>query len=88
MAPAAIGSRAAKPEQFTPKIVPLVFSAVPGATQFFVGQRLVDQLVDAKVVKIERGILLGGWEEHSGKPPTRQTWWCLPGLFDDTTIYP
>lgn len=66
----------------------LFFSAVPSAAQFFVGERQVDQLFDAKVVKIDRGILLGGWEQHSGKPPTRQTWWCLPGLFDDTTAYP
>lgn len=63
-------------------------SAVPGSAKFFVGERLVDQLVDAKVVKIDRGILLGGWEEHAGKPPTRQTWWCLPGLSDDMTAYP
>jgi len=30
----------------------LVFSAVPGAAQFFVGERLIDQLVNAKSMSI------------------------------------
>ena len=41
---------------------------MPSEAQFFVGERQVDQPIDVKVVKIDRGILLGGWEEHSGKP--------------------
>ncbi|MGO4393460.1 hypothetical protein AB4Z46_19075 [Variovorax sp. M-6] len=56
-----------------------------GIAQFFEGGRLVDQMDRVKVLKIDRGILLGGLEQHSGKLPTRQTWWCLPGLLDNLT---
>ena len=65
----------------------LVFNFPPGTAQLLDGERMLAQLLDVKVVKIDGGILLGGWEEHQGKPQTRQTWWCLPGLFDDTTAY-
>ena len=63
----------------------LAFDLNIGTAQFFEGERQVDQMDRVKVLKIDCGILLGGLEQHSGKLPTRQTWWCLPELLDDLT---
>jgi hypothetical protein len=70
----------------------LLFGLIPGTSQNW-AQRLdiktgvqQAQLRTVKILKIDGGILIGGWEEHPGRAPTRQTWWCVPGLMDDTTV--
>lgn len=68
----------------------LVYGLMPDSKQnwarFMDGAREVDQLRTVTILKIENGILLSGWEQHPGRSPTRQTWYCLPGLMDDMTM--
>ena len=59
---------------------------MPSEAQFFVGERQVDQLIDVKVVKIDRGILLGGWEEHSSKPVQGRVHDTTPGAAEQKAV--
>lgn len=67
-----------------------MFGKIPGTSQtwarFMDGGCEVDQLRTVTILRIENGILLSGWEQHPGRSPTRQTWYCLPGLMDDMTM--
>ena len=47
-----------------------------------------DELQSAEILKVDGGVLVAGWEEHPGRAPTRQTWWCVPGHLDDLTAPP
>lgn len=68
----------------------LVFGKIPGTSQNWArlmdGGRELDQLRTVTILQIDGGVLLSGWEQHPGRGPTRQTWYCLPGLMDDMTM--
>lgn len=41
-----------------------------------------DQLTAPRVLHIDGGVLISGWDTHPGRGPTRQTWWCVPIMKD------
>jgi hypothetical protein len=43
-----------------------------------------DRLISVTIVRIDRGVLIAGWEP-TGAAPMRQTWWCVPGPLDEMT---
>lgn len=62
----------------------LLFGKIPGSSELWARHLDAetgvarDQLTSPRVLHIDGGVLISGWNTHPGRGPTKQTWWCVP----------
>lgn len=50
-------------------------------------KEVIPTLQHAQLVKVDNGIMLRGLEDGGYQKHQRQTWWVLPGVMDDLTVW-